>query len=254
MIEIRDLWAGYGGPDILRAVDLDVAEGAITCIVGPNGAGKSTVLKAISGLLAPRLGSIVVAGVDLTRQTPAAILRAGVVQVPQRHGLFAGLTVRQNVLMGGYVIRRRRKHLEHRYDELAALFPPLADRPNVLAGSLSGGQRRMVEFARAMILEPNVVLLDEPTLGLDPHSLAIIRDSVLTMKRAGTTILMVEQNVRFGLTIADHATVMSAGSVALTGAATEIADHPGLMDIFFGARHEDDASTMPTPESANAAR
>ena len=109
MIEIRGLWAGYGGLDILRDVDLDVAEGSINCIVGPNGAGKSTVLKTISGLLAPRRGSVVIAGADLTRQTPAAILRAGVVQVPQRHGLFAGLTVRQNVLMGGYVIRRRRQ-------------------------------------------------------------------------------------------------------------------------------------------------
>ena len=254
MIEIRGLWGGYGGPDILRDVDLDVAEGSISCIVGPNGAGKSTVLKAISGLLAPRLGSIVVAGVDLTHQTPAAILRAGVVQVPQRHGLFAGLTVRQNVLMGAYVIRRRRKHLEQRYDELAELFPPLANRPNVLGGSLSGGQRRMVEFARAMMLEPNVVLLDEPTLGLDPHSLAIIRDSVLTMNRAGTTILMVEQNVRFGLTIADRATVMSAGSVALTGTAAEIADHPRLMDIFFGASQQDEATAMPARQSADAAR
>jgi ABC-type branched-subunit amino acid transport system ATPase component len=247
MIELRGLCAGYGGLDILRELDLDVAEGSIHCIVGPNGAGKSTVLKTISGLLAPRQGSVVVAGVDLTNQTPAAILRAGVVQVPQRHGLFAGLTVRQNVLMGGYVIRRRRKHLEQRYDELARIFPPLADRPHVLAGSLSGGQRRMVEFARAMMLEPSVVLLDEPTLGLDPSSLAIIRDSVLTMHRAGTTILMVEQNVRFGLTLSDQATVMSAGTVALTGTAAEIADHPSLMDIFFGAaRAEEPAPTRVT--------
>jgi ABC-type branched-subunit amino acid transport system ATPase component len=236
VIEITGLWAGYGGVDILREVDLRVAEGSINCIVGPNGAGKSTVLKTISGLLAPRLGSVVVAGVDLTHATPAAILRAGVVQVPQRHGLFARLTVRQNVLMGAYVLRRRRRQLEGRYEELAQHFPLLADRPDAPGGSLSGGQRRMVEFARAMMLEPKVVLLDEPTLGLDPKSLAVIRESVLTMHRAGTTILMVEQNVRFGLTLADQATVMSAGRVALTGAAAEVADHPGLMDLFFGAR------------------
>jgi ABC-type branched-subunit amino acid transport system ATPase component len=243
MIEIRGLWAGYGGVDILREVDLRVEEGSINCIVGPNGAGKSTVLKAISGLLAPRLGSVVVGGVDLTHQTPAAILRAGVVQVPQRHGLFARLTVRQNVLMGAYVIRRRRKHLDQRYEDLAQRFRPLAERPDELAGSLSGGQRRMVEFARAMMLEPKVVLLDEPTLGLDPKSLAVIRESVETMNRAGTTILMVEQNVRFGLTLADQATVMSAGRVALTGTATEVADHPRLMDIFFGAGQEDDPAS-----------
>jgi ABC-type branched-subunit amino acid transport system ATPase component len=240
MIEINGLWAGYGGVDILRDVDLRVAEGSINCIVGPNGAGKSTVLKTISGLLAPRLGSVVVDGVDLTHQTPAAILRAGVVQVPQRHGVFARLTVRQNVLMGAYVIRRRRKRLEQRYEELARQFPLLADRPDEPAGSLSGGQRRMVEFARAMMLEPKVVLLDEPTLGLDPKSLAVIRDSVLTMHRSGTTILMVEQNVRFGLTLADQGTVMSAGRVALTGTAAKVADHPGLMDIFFGGSAADD--------------
>jgi branched-chain amino acid transport system ATP-binding protein len=242
MIEIEGLWAGYGGLDILRGVDLSVEEGSINCIVGPNGAGKSTVLKTISGLLSPRRGSILVAGADLTGRAPAAILRAGVVQVPQRHGLFAGLSVRQNVLMGGYLVRRQRRRLERRYEALAELFPPLADRPNVLAGSLSGGQRRMVEFARAMMLEPSVVLLDEPTLGLDPNSLTIIRGSVETMKQAGTTILMVEQNVRFGLALADHATVMSAGRVALSGTASELADQPKLMELFFGSDTEIDAN------------
>jgi branched-chain amino acid transport system ATP-binding protein len=238
MIEIADLWAGYGGLDILRGVDLNVQEGSINCIVGPNGAGKSTVLKTISGLLSPRRGSIVVAGVDLTGQAPTAVLRAGVVQVPQRHGLFAGLSVRQNVLMGGYLIRRQRKRLDRRYETLAELFPPLADRPNVPAGSLSGGQRRMVEFARAMMLDPAVVLLDEPTLGLDPNSLTIIRGSIEAMKQAGKTILMVEQNVRFGLALADHATVMSAGRVVLSGPASELADQPSLMEVFFGSDTE----------------
>jgi ABC-type branched-subunit amino acid transport system ATPase component len=241
VIRIEGLWAGYGGLDILRGVELRVEPGTINCIVGPNGAGKSTVLKTISGLLQPRAGSIVLEGIDRTGQAPEAILRAGIVQVPQRHGLFARLTVRQNVLMGAYVIRRRRTHLEERYEQLAEMFPPLANRPNVLAGSLSGGQRRMVEFARAMMLEPKVVLLDEPTLGLDPHSLAIIRDSVLAMNKAGTTILMVEQNVRFGLSLADQATVMSAGKVVLTGPAQKVADHPNLMDIFFGAASSDPA-------------
>jgi branched-chain amino acid transport system ATP-binding protein len=235
MIAIEGLWAGYGGLDILRGVDLKVEERGITCIVGPNGAGKSTVLKTVSGILRPRSGSVVVGGVDLTGKPPEAILREGVACVPQRHGLFARLTVRQNVLMGAYVIRRRRKHIEARYAELAEMFPLLAERPDVAAGALSGGQRRMVEFARALMLEPRVVLLDEPTLGLDPRSLAIIRDSVVAMNKAGSTILMVEQNVRFGLSLAQHATVMSAGTVALAGPADQIANHPDLMGIFFGA-------------------
>ncbi|UQX86954.1 ABC transporter ATP-binding protein [Jatrophihabitans telluris] len=235
MITIEGLWAGYGGIDILRGMDLHVEEAGITCIVGPNGAGKSTVLKAMSGILKPRRGRITVGGVDITGRPPEAILREGVVQVPQRHGLFSRLTVRQNVLMGAYVIRRRRKHIEARYDELATLFPPLAERPDVAAGALSGGQRRMVEFARAMMLEPRVVLLDEPTLGLDPRSLAVIRESTLAMNRGGATVLMVEQNVRFGLSLAHEATVMSAGTVALAGTAEEIGSHPALMDLFFGA-------------------
>jgi branched-chain amino acid transport system ATP-binding protein len=237
MIEISGLVAGYGGLDILRGVDISVARGGITCVVGPNGAGKSTVLKAVSGVLRPKAGSVTIDGTDLTGQPPEAVLRAGVAQVPQRNGLFTRLTVRQNVLMGAYVIRRRRKQVEARYDELAQTFPVLAARPGALAGTLSGGQRRMVEFARALMLEPAVVLLDEPTLGLDPASLAIIGDSVRAMTAAGTTILMVEQNVRFGLSLATHATVLTAGTVALSGTAAEIAAHPDLMDLFFGDAH-----------------
>jgi ABC-type branched-subunit amino acid transport system ATPase component len=186
---------------------------------------------------------VTIDGTDLTGRDPEAILRAGVAQVPQRNGLFTRLTVRQNVLMGAYVIRKQRRHIEARYDALAETFPILATRPGVAAGTLSGGQRRMVEFARALMLEPTVVLLDEPTLGLDPASLAIIRDSVRAMIAAGTTILMVEQNVRFGLSMATHATVLTAGTVALNGTAAEVAAHPGLMDLFFGdataaGRHE----------------
>lgn len=235
MIHIEGLWAGYGGLDILRGVELHVEQGSINCIVGPNGAGKSTVLMTISGLLRPRRGSIVIDGLDLAGKSPAAILHAGVVQVPQRQGLFAKLTVRQNVLMGAYIHRRRRKHLKQRYDQLAERFPLLSERPDVPAGALSGGQRRTVEFARAMMLDPKVMLLDEPTLGLDPLSLAVIRDSVHAIHSDGVTVLMVEQNVRFGLALADRATVMSAGEVALAGTAEEIRDKPNLMDVFFGA-------------------
>jgi len=237
VITIEGLWAGYGAFDILRGVDLKVEDGGITCIIGPNGAGKSTVLKTISGILRPRSGRVIIGGTDLSAQPPEAILRAGIAHVPQRHGLFARLTVRQNVLMGAYVIRRRRKHIDARYQKLAQTFPLLAERPDAAAGALSGGQRRTVEFARALMLEPRVVLLDEPTLGLDPRSLAVIRDSIVAMNRAGVTILMVEQNVRFGLSLARHAVVMSAGTVALTGPAGDVANHPHLMDLFFGAAH-----------------
>jgi branched-chain amino acid transport system ATP-binding protein len=221
MIKISGLWAGYGGLDILRGVDLDVPEGQITCIVGPNGAGKSTVLKTVTGILRPSRGSVMIGGADLTGQPPEVILRAGVACVPQRHGLFARLSVRQNVLMGAYVIRRRRAQIEARYEQLAEMFPLLAERPGV--------------SARALMLEPRVVLLDEPTLGLDPRTVALISASVTAMTQTGVTVLMVEQNVRVGLSLAQHATVLSAGTVALAGPADKIASHPGLMDTFFGA-------------------
>ena len=143
------------------------------------------------------------------------------------------------------MIRNRRKHVQSRYEALAETFPILAARPGVPAGALSGGQRRMVEFARALMLEPTVVLLDEPTLGLDPASLAIIGDSVRAMIAAGTTILMVEQNVRFGLSIATHATVLTAGPSRSSGTTTEIAAHPGLMDLFFGEAHARGNDTGP---------
>jgi branched-chain amino acid transport system ATP-binding protein len=234
MISLKGIYAGYGALDILSHFGIDVDAGTINCIVGPNGAGKSTVLKAVSGILRPRSGSIVVDGSELVGQSPAQILRAGIVQVPQRNGLFSGLTVKQNVMMGAYVARRDRRRLASRYEELAGTFPLIATRASERAGSLSGGQRRIVEFARAMMLEPKVVLLDEPTLGLDPRSRGVVHEATKAMNSAGVTILMVEQNVRFGLSLADRMTVMSAGTVVLTGTAQEIADHPDLMGLFFG--------------------
>jgi ABC-type branched-subunit amino acid transport system ATPase component len=238
MISLTGVRGGYGGPDILRDIDLVVEAGTINCIVGPNGAGKSTVLKMISGILRPRSGSVKVDGTELVGLSPAEIIKAGIVQVPQRNGLFAGLTVRQNVMMGAYVERKGKRDLPARYEKLTELFPIIADRANDRAGSLSGGQRRKVEFARAMMLEPRVILLDEPTLGLDPLSRGVIHDTTLAMNRAGVTILMVEQNVRFGLDLADRGTVMSAGSVVLTGSAAEVQNHPDLMGLFFGRAPE----------------
>jgi ABC-type branched-subunit amino acid transport system ATPase component len=234
VITLTGVRGGYGGPDVLCDVDLAVESGTINCIVGPNGAGKSTVLKTISGLLRPHSGSVKVDGTELVGLSPAQIIRAGIVQVPQRNGLFTGLTVKQNVMMGAYVERRSKRDLLVRYERLTELFPIIADRANERAGSLSGGQRRKVEFARAMMLEPRVILLDEPTLGLDPLSRGVIHDATRAMNRAGVTILMVEQNVRFGLELADRGTVMSAGSVVLSGSAAEVQDHPDLMSLFFG--------------------
>lgn len=234
LLSLAGVTAGYGGGNVLQGVDLDCAEGTVTCIVGPNGAGKSTVLRVISGLLRCSEGTITMAGDRTDGLNPEQILSRGITQVPQSQALFPSMSVRENVLMGGFLIRRKRALLAERLDMIAARIPIVRERGHDTAGNLSGGQRRMVEIARCLMLDPKLILLDEPSLGLDPRSLAGVADLIQELNAAGTTVLLVEQNVRLGLGLATHGVVMEGGKVRLTGTAAEVRDHPEMATLYLG--------------------
>lgn len=234
LLHLDDVTAGYGAGLILKGVTLSATVGEIVCLIGPNGAGKSTVLKTISGLLAHRDGSIVFAGEDIGRLTSRQRLDRGIVHVPQERSLFPTMSVWENVLMGAFILKDQ-SLIRTRMDQVSEKFPIVARRRSAAAGSLSGGEQKQVELARSLMLDPALILLDEPSIGLDPKSRSSVFASIAALAEDGRTVLLVEQNARSGLAVAHQAAVLEAGRVALTGTGQSLLDDPEVARLYLGA-------------------
>jgi branched-chain amino acid transport system ATP-binding protein len=244
---VENVTAGYGGGDVLHEVSFTVPAGSITCIVGPNGAGKSTLLAVISGMLKPRTGTVTHRGERITGKSPREVLKAGVVQVPQNHSLFPDMTVAENIDLGGYMLGSKAL-VTTRRQAVEALFPDVAAWQKKKAGSLSGGQQRLVEFARCLMLDPDLVILDEPSMGLAPKILRTVFGAVQEMNAQGKTVLLVEQNARAGLRMAGYGVVLENGRVRLVGTGTEVLEHPEIGSLYLGGQPElSQARVIPLP-------
>lgn len=233
LLSLHDIYAGYDGSDVLKGISLEVEKGTTTCIVGPNGAGKSTVLRVLSGLLRPREGKITFDGRSIVGLSPRKILELGIVQVPQSHSLFTTMSVRENVRMGAYMLNDNAL-VDRRLREVEEMFPIVKTRARDKAGSLSGGQQRLVEFARCLMLDPRLILLDEPSMGLDPKTFKQVIDTVRVMQQSGRTIVLVEQNARTGLSIAHNGVVLESGRVRLEGPHDQILNNPEIGHLYLG--------------------
>jgi branched-chain amino acid transport system ATP-binding protein len=243
LLELASVEAGYGhAAPVLRGLSLSVAAGEVVCLVGPNGAGKSTVLRVASGLLAPRSGRVVLHEHDVAGLPPEKLLPRGLVHVLQGHSVFGEMTVEENVLMGGFTIRDRAL-LRRRVEAVRERFAVVADRWTHLAGLLSGGQQKMVELARAMMLDPDILLLDEPSCGLEPRAAAAVFDQIGELRAAGTAVLLVEQNARSALAVSDRGCVLDLGVVRIEGPAATLLADPRLGSLYLGG-----APAQPTSE------
>ena len=234
LLEVEDVYAGYGpGGDILQGVDLRVDKGDYVCIIGPNGAGKSTLMRVITGVLSPRKGRVLFEGRDIGSRRPDLVFRDGIVTVPQGRNTFPDMTVWENMLMGAYSIRDR-KLVKERIDRVVELLPVVGEKRHQRAGLLSGGQQKQVEIGRAMLVDPKLLILDEPTMGLEPRIARIVLERVDRLREAGTTILMVEQNARLGLAHAEDGCVMELGRIKLRGRGLKMLEDPEVSRLYLG--------------------
>ncbi len=234
LLEVRDVDAGYGqGPDILKGISLEVEAGKSYCIIGPNGAGKSTLLKVISGLLPTRSGEVTFRDVPFNGARPDQVLAAGICFVPQDQAVFPEMSVRENLVMGGYLVKDRGL-IKTRMDRVFELFPILAERASLDAGKLSGGQQQMLTLGRALMIDPDVLMLDEPSLGLAPQIADQIFATIRELEDLGITIVMVEQNAVRGLQLADWGVVLDLGIVRFEGPADTILEDQRIRELYLG--------------------
>ncbi|HSH43841.1 MAG TPA: ABC transporter ATP-binding protein [Arenicellales bacterium] len=232
-LQVKDLVTGYGKQEIVHGVSMSAQRGRITCVFGPNGSGKSTVIKAIAGLLPAWSGTITVGGTDLTGLPVHQVVRRGIVMMPQGGGVFPRFTVMENLRMGGYSIADRAE-VEDRIESLVTDYPNLQKRRNVAAGSLSGGEQMMVAIARALVPNPDYVLLDEPSAGLSPALVHETIERVQALRERGVGVVMVEQNIREALPVADNVYILAGGQRRFAGAREDIRDDAQLMAIYMG--------------------
>jgi branched-chain amino acid transport system ATP-binding protein len=233
LLEVCDLWARFGSITAVGGISLCVPQGHIVALIGANGAGKTTVLRAISGLIRPAAGSILFKGENIVHASPHLIVKKGIAHVPEGRGIFAPLSVMENLDVAGS-IRQSNADSRTRLAYAFELFPRLAERRKQLAGTLSGGEQQMLAVARALVTGGELLLLDEPSMGLAPALVSDMFETIIRINRGGTTILLVEQNARKALSIANTAYVLETGSIVLSGKASEIKENPRVIEAYLG--------------------
>jgi branched-chain amino acid transport system ATP-binding protein len=232
MLDVTGLIVNYGPIEAVRELSLQVGQGAVVTLIGPNGAGKTTALMALSGMVTVRSGRIVYNGRDITRMSPHRRVAEGIIQVPEGRQVLAGMTVRENLELGGY--HRPQREVSADVYRMEERFPILGQRRNALAGSLSGGEQQMLAIARGLMARPQLLLLDEPSLGLAPLIVKEIFDIIDELRKGGLTILLVEQNAHLALAASSYAYVIETGNIVLQGFSTELRSDPAVVATYLG--------------------
>lgn len=236
LLQVADVYAGYQDFDILKGVNLHVNEGEIVCVIGPNGAGKSTVFKAIYGFVQIRKGQVTFQNQEITHGRPQEMIQAGITMVPQLRSVFPQMTVYENLELGMF-LENNKARIRQRIDYILDLFPRLGERAKQKAGTMSGGEQRMLEIGRALMWEPKLVMMDEPSAGLAPLITRQIFNNILRLnKEIGLTVLMIEQNARQGLQISHRGYVLELGQNSYAGTGQELLDDPEVRRAFLGGR------------------